>query len=56
MSFNQVALAINRASSMTRRRMGLMARMCAEVPTLINVHGIGHREALIAKEVTRVFP
>jgi hypothetical protein len=33
-----------------------MARMCAEVQTLINVHGIAHHEALTAKEANRNFP
>ena len=44
MPLNQVALAIDRASSMTRHRKRLVARICAEVLTLINVHCIMHRE------------
>ena len=52
----QVVLATDGASSMTGHRTGLAARMRAEVPTLINVHCIAHREALAAGDAARSFP
>jgi hypothetical protein len=44
MPLKQVALATDGASSMTGHRTELAARMRAEVPTLINVHCIAHRD------------
>ena len=56
MSLNQVALAIDGAFNMTGHRRGLMVRMRAKVPTLINVHCIAHREALVPRHATIAFP
>ena len=49
------ALATDGAFSITGHRTGLVARMCADIPTLINAHCIAHREALVARDATRVF-
>jgi hypothetical protein len=43
------------ASSMTGYRTGLVARMSAEVSTLINVHCIAHREAFAAGDAAKAF-
>ena len=55
MPLNQVALATDGASSMTGHRMEQAARRCAKVSILMNVHYIAHREALHARDATRVF-
>ena len=44
-SLNPIALAIDRASGMTRHITGLAARMGAGVPTLTNVYYIAHCQA-----------
>ena len=56
MPLKEVALATDGISSMTGHRTGLAARMRVEVPTLINVHCIAHREALVAGDAARSFP
>ena len=55
MPLKQVALATDGDSSMIGHHTGLAARMCAEVPTIINVHCIMHCEALATSNAARVF-
>ena len=55
MPLNQVALATDGGSSMTGHHMGLAARMHAEVPTLIHVHCIVHREVFVVGNALIVF-
>ena len=55
MSLNQITCAIDGVSSTTRHCAWLMARMHAEVPTLINVHCIVHHRALAARNVAWTF-
>lgn len=43
---NQVALAADVTTCMIGECTWLATRMCVQVPTLINVHCIAHREAL----------
>jgi hypothetical protein len=55
MPLNQVVLATDGASSMTGYRTGLVARMSAEVSTLINVHCIAHHEVFAAGDAIKAF-
>ena len=40
---------------MTRHRRGIVAKMCANFPTLINPHCIEHHEALVVGNAAKVF-